>query len=550
PPNATDAVEAARAVDALCDRYEEALQRGEAPQIEAWLPTDGPTRAPALIELAELDLEHRLRAGEAVRAEDYRIRFPELRDEPAARRLDALEQRWRRDKPTKLAETGPDASPASGGLAPAQAFGRYRIVKVLGQGGMGTVYHAHDIQLHRPVALKVMRFGRDDPALIARFFREAQIAAAFTHPHLCPVYDFARQGDVHYLTMPLLGGEPLSAFLKREGRMDPVAAARLTAFTARAVHEAHRAGVIHRDLKPANVMLNERGEPVVMDFGLARRIDPVDARTTAPGALVGTPAYMAPEQIAGGTDAGGPAQDVYSLGVMLYEMLTGELPFGGDVLEVLKSALTGDPEPPSRRRPDLDPRLDRICLTAMSREPSARFPSMEAFAEALETWDQIDHSPPRRWRRATWLAGVAAVLLVILAGAGWWFRQHLAPPSTTSSPVQPGTDGFQAGDGWDGTSHWENSIQKRTIHVKITERTGERFLGIYTVNQGEYIWRIEGTIRPGMVEWRCTEAIHEAEPHPEAVEFGRFTGQVEGNQLNVRYQDNDSVAFLSLKQSK
>ena len=556
-PDATNSKVAARAVDSLRDRFESALRRGEAVRLETWLPADGPTRGAALIELAALELEHRLRAGEETCAEEYFARFPELRHEPAAGRLTAVEKRWRQDHlaPTltvHAAAAEPIVSPS---------FGRYRLVKVLGQGGMGTVYHAHDTQLDRPVALKVIRFDRHAPDQVERFFREARIAAAFTHPHLCPVYDFARQGDVHFLTMPLLSGEPLSAHLRRETRLAVSEAVRLAARIARAVHEAHRAGVIHRDLKPANVMLNERREPVVMDFGLARRFGPLDPRTTSPGALVGTPAYMAPEQIDGGSDAGGPSQDVYSLGVLLYEMLTGALPFEGSLHQILKDILGRDPEPPLRRRPDLDPRLDRICLTAMAKDPKARFPSMEAFAEALEAWGQAPAPPirsPLGRRRVGWLAGAATAVLVLLAMAGWWAWPRPVPSASSIPPAppvpvalanRPPDDGFQAGDAWDGTSCWEGDTYLYAIHVKIAERSGDLFRGTYTVEDGSYIWRIEGTIHHGAVEWRFTETVHEKDPRPE-IKSARVAGMVEGEKLHASYRDSDSTAILSLGSSK
>ncbi len=433
-----DSLAVAQEVDALCDRFETALRQGSAGALEQWLPIGGPARLAALVELAPLELEHRLRAGEAARAEDYFVRYPELRqDAKAAERLRAAERRSHKAEPhtigpaepptVELTPTRPVRPPGSGELrALPQKFGRYRVVKVIGQGGMGTVYQCHDSQLDRPVAVKVMRFG-DDSALVERFYREARIAAALTHPQLCPVYDVGESGGLHYLTMPLLAGETLAAHLRREGRLAERLAAQLAALIARAVHEAHQAGVLHRDLKPANIMLNERCQPIVMDFGLARRCGPLDPQTTVTSTLLGTPAYMAPEQMAGGSETSGPAQDVYSLGVMLYEMLTGHLPFKGSLQEILTQTLTRSAVPPSRHRPDLDPRLEHICMTALARDTKGRFISMEAFAEALEECAQAEE-PARADRRVRLLLGVVAVLTVVtvapLAVAVWSAVSH------------------------------------------------------------------------------------------------------------------------------
>ena len=305
-----------------------------------------------------------------------------------------------------------------------EVFGRYRVQERLGRGGMGTVYLAYDTQLERRVALKVLRFGYDPGGhLIRRFLREARIAASFTDPHLCPIYDAGEQDGLPYLTMPLLEGETLAARLGRRGSLPRREAVRLAARVARALAVAHRAGVIHRDVKPANVMIDGRGEPIVLDFGLARRDAPRDAVSTESGALLGTPAYMAPEQIGGDPEAVGSSCDIYGLGVMLYQMLTGRVPFNGSTHEIFRQTLTGVPAPPSRHRPDLGRRLDQICLTALAKRPGDRFATMDAFAGALEAELQDDGPPPssvahRPRRRAAWLASLA--VLAILSGTVAW----------------------------------------------------------------------------------------------------------------------------------
>jgi hypothetical protein len=556
-----DSLVVAQEVDALCHRYEDALRRGTAGLLDGWLPAEGAARAAALVELACLEFEYRVRGGEAVGAADYFNRYPELRADAAlAARLLAAERRLRsaalpatEPDETVSAATSPFPGPASRPLP--EDFGRYRILKVLGQGGMGIVYQAHDTQLDRQVALKVMRFGTDDPQQVERFFREARIAAAFTHPNLCPVYDAGQRQGIHYLTMPLLGGESLAAHLRREGHLPEKAAAALAAQIARAVHEAHRAGVLHRDLKPANVMLNERRQPVVMDFGMARRVGPLDPRSTAPGMLVGTPAYMAPERIDGDSDQSGPTQDVYSLGVVLYEMLTAQLPFDGTVSEILKQVLTRSPEPPSRYRPDLDPGLERVCLTALAKDPKDRHPSMEAFAERLEaclTADEPGRQPPRRGSRHP-LALIALLVGLVTASLGgasllaWYLHAPAAVVASTPATVAAPTDLFQAGSEWRGKYTWVGDPSNGgTAKVDITWRDGDRFRAVYSTTEGrDFSWDVEGTVKGTTVEWKFTANRLDNQP-PEVVEKAKVEGALAGKHLDARYRDSNSQAVLTL----
>jgi hypothetical protein len=257
----------------------------------------------------------------------------------------------------------------------------------LGKGGMGAVYLAHDTQLDRPVALKVPTFAADDDSqVLERFYREARAAATVFHPNVCPVHDVGEIDGVPYLTMGYIEGKPLGEFVAGCKGLTPRQAAALVRKVALALAEAHKRGVIHRDLKPANIMIDRRGEPVLMDFGLARRARPGDVRLTQQGATMGTPAYMPPEQASGDLSAVGPASDVYSLGVILYELLARRLPFTGDLMAMLSRVLLDDPPPPSQFCPGLDPELEGICLKAMAKKPRDRYPSMTAFAAALQDY--------------------------------------------------------------------------------------------------------------------------------------------------------------------
>jgi serine/threonine protein kinase/formylglycine-generating enzyme required for sulfatase activity len=279
------------------------------------------------------------------------------------------------------------ASPSSTPLDLPEQFGRYRITTKLGQGGMGSVYLAHDTQLDRDVAVKVPHFTpQDGPEIVERFYREARAAATFDHPNLCPVYDVGQLNGIHYLTMPYIEGKPLSEVIDPGKPILQRQVAAVVRTLALALEEAHCRGVIHRDLKPANIMATKYRELVIMDFGLARRLDRSDARLTRSGALLGTPLYMAPEQISGDHASIGPACDIYSLGVLLYEMLTGRRPFDGPVSLVLGLIMVMEPEPPSKFRPDLDPRLEAICLKAMAKKVKDRYATMADFAAALGDW--------------------------------------------------------------------------------------------------------------------------------------------------------------------
>src|SRR4051794_4160842 len=350
------------------EQYSVLWQGGRRPDLDAFLASAGPLTPRQLADLVCTDQRERWRAGDRVPVESYFARFPQLRSDSAlaldllyaevllqgasdptvdadlSRRFPDLAAALRVQVDQYRAQAAPPPTATDDRPLPPR-FGRYEVQRLLGRGGMGTVYLARDTQLNRQVALKVPMLD-GDPGRVRLFVREAQAAAALRHPHICPVYDAGEIAGRPFLTMAYLEGEPLSARVAR-GALPVAEAVRLVRTMAEALEEAHRAGIVHRDLKPGNVMLDGQGRPVITDFGLARNLAAVpDSRSGQ--AMVGTPSYMAPEQVNGTAGAGGPAVDVYALGVVLYELLTGARPFDGPLGTVLARITTDDPEPPSR----------------------------------------------------------------------------------------------------------------------------------------------------------------------------------------------------------
>lgn len=306
-----------------------------------------------------------------------------------------------------------DATP----LPVPKELGRYEIVGQLGRGGMGTVYLARDTLLGREVALKIPHFRHsDDPRRLERFYREARAAATLDAPNLCPVYDVGEIDGVPYLSMARIRGQSLSKLLASGRRFSQREAAQIVRLIALAVDRAHAGGIVHRDIKPSNIMLSETGEPILTDFGLAQRLELEDPRLTRSGVIVGTPSYMAPEQVDGDPETLGPACDVYSLGVVLYELLTGRVPFEGPLLSVLRQLGKDQPAPPSSHRKDLDPRLEAVCVKTIAKNPANRYPSAAALAEALDEYlagkPSVVPSRSRRRRLIRRIAAGAGLLLM------------------------------------------------------------------------------------------------------------------------------------------
>jgi len=271
-------------------------------------------------------------------------------------------------------------------LVAGESFGRYQVVRLLGKGAMGAVYLAYDGQLERHVALKLPILSNED--MTRRFYREARATASLRSPYICATYDVGDVHGMHFISMSYIEGKPLSHLIRGGELTDPVTIAEIIRKASLGLQKAHDDDLVHRDLKPDNIMVDVDGDPVLMDFGLARRLGD-DATLSKIGALIGSPAYMSPEQVAGDHSKVGQATDIYSLGVVLFEMLTGQIPFQGSVMSVLRQVADKEPPRPTSIVSQLNenPRfaaLEDCALKMMSKSPSDRFPNAAAVAAAME----------------------------------------------------------------------------------------------------------------------------------------------------------------------
>jgi tetratricopeptide (TPR) repeat protein/tRNA A-37 threonylcarbamoyl transferase component Bud32 len=481
-PNEPSPEDSTRVVELLA-RFEEAWDKYPPPPvIDHFLPPDGSSRRCVMIHLVHVDLERRLKASEPARVEDYLHRFPDLQANPAVV-LDLVmaeyRQRLRREpfpavedyvgrfpqlrdellarfgaehRAAALASTDLDPPlPSTGTQKPEGAVDTpsstpplevpgYEILGKLGRGAMGVVYKARHLQLNRLVALKMIR----DPHLagpeeVVRFLRETRAVARLSHPHIVQIYEVGEKDGLPYCALELVAGGNLAKKLAGTPQ-PPREAAELVETLARAMAVAHQQGIIHRDLKPGNVLLTPEGVPKVTDFGLAKLLEGEPGQhQSVSGAIMGTPPYMAPEQARGLTRQILAPTDVYALGAILYEMLTGRPPFQGQTRnETLLLVCTQEPVPPRQLQPEMPRDLENICLKCLQKEPRRRYADGVQLAADLRAFLNDEPVKARpvgivertvKWvkRRPTTAALIAVSVLGVLSVGGvaalYWTEQ-------------------------------------------------------------------------------------------------------------------------------
>ncbi|MDR3638192.1 MAG: serine/threonine-protein kinase [Isosphaeraceae bacterium] len=440
-------------IDESCDRFESSWRSGVRPELEAFLDgAQGQARQKLLRELLALDLEFRRGAGEHPDVADYITRFPDhtlvvesvfappasgfktrmaTRGGTGRSGIAVLDPVTEPDEALPRAELGPDARAALRDAG-------YEILGEVGRGGMGVVYLANKVALNRRCALKMILAGAHAGAAVsARFRAEAETIAHLQHPDIVQIYHVGEAAGLPYFELEYLPGGSLDKLLDGAPWPAPIAA-ELVEVLARAIAEAHRRGVIHRDLKPANILLDAESRPKVADFGLAKVLDTDDGMTKTQ-MVIGSPCYMAPEQAEGNSKLVGPTTDVYALGAIFYELLTGHPPFRAPTsLETLNLVRTADPVPPSRLQPGLPKAAETICLKCLEKPPARRYATADDLAEDLRRYTAgesiLAHPAPQweqawRWtrRRPTVMASAAVALLAlaVLLGGGLYYNARL-----------------------------------------------------------------------------------------------------------------------------
>jgi serine/threonine-protein kinase len=422
----------AQRIDEVCNHFDAAWRGGQRPRIEDFLQgIPDLERHRVLQELIALEVEHRHRAGEAPRPEEYQARFPSL----DLTGLTVLQEPLPGGDPFATV-VGEKTSPPDLALPPLRVVGDYELLEEIARGGMGVVFLARQRSLNRVVALKMILAGKlASAAEVQRFRAEAENAASLDHPHIVPIHEVGEHDGLPYFSMKLIEGGHLGQRLE-QFRGDPQSAARLVEAAAHAVHHAHQRGILHRDLKPTNILLDAEGRPHLTDFGLAKRLECAAGQTPS-GAIVGTPSYMAPEQARGEGKQLTTATDVWALGAILYELLTGRPPFKAATdLDTILQVVSKEPVAVRRLRPKVPRDLETVCHKCMEKDPKKRYGGAAELAEDLRRFlggEPVAARPLEmtgriiRWcGRKPVVAGLLAALVLVfltgLAGVLWQWQ--------------------------------------------------------------------------------------------------------------------------------
>lgn len=436
-----------------CAELSARLRAGETCRAEDYFsahPELGPDPSHALA-LIQAEWQARRELGQQPTVEELLARFPQWKEQLLAQ-FSTVSEESRVGLSSTTSDTIDDVSSRRGADFPIQSLDHHDVKEpALGEGAMGVVYKAWDPILHRHVALKRMKSGvLAGPEEVERFYREARSAARLRHPNIVPIYGMGLYRGEHCFTMALLPGGGLDS--RKKQYRDPRAAAALVEKIARAVQVAHDAGIIHRDLKPANILLDEQGEPLVADFGLAKLLE-ADVELTHLDDFAGTPLYMGPEQFPAGGGRATSQSDVWALGVILYELLAGQRPFSGQTWpEVAEQVRTVEPQPLRQLCPDLDPALEAVVLACLRKDVRTRYASAKDLADDLARWlrNEPPLPPPSRASRGILRGSTRAVILLGLAflltvsGAAVYFwppGQEVRPDGEEDAPLEVKPDG-------------------------------------------------------------------------------------------------------------
>jgi WD40 repeat protein len=599
-PDATPLIGERSARDDVAVQLRHLWQTGPAPDVRQLLRDGGPLDVDRVVEVLLVDQAERWQRGLAVTAEEYLSWFPQLAADPEQalalvygeyvvrkelgrapepgeflRRFPQHAVRFQQqlalhgalsdDGATRPAAATADVSPPEEKrLLPAVAG--YEILGELGRGGMGVVYKARQEGLNRVVALKMILAGQlASPQDVQRFQVEAAAAAELDHPHIVPIYEVGHDQGRHFFSMKLIEHASLASELPHL-RRDPRAAVRLLATVCRAVHYAHQRGILHRDLKPANILLDADGRPHVADFGLAKRLSGATALTQS-GAVVGTPGYVAPEQARGDRGAS-TAADVYSLGAILYALLTGRPPFqAATPLDTLLQVLEGEPPPPHSLNAAVDRELETVCLKCLERDPARRYESAAALADDLERWLKGEpisaravSTPERLWRwcRRNPAAVALVAFLVLLAAAsflvalGWRADRDIARANEARALEQQ--ERAEEAERDKTEKLWQTYLEQARA-VRFSGRIGQRFDGLKALAAAAKI-RPDPRLRDEAIACMALpdiRVVREWDGWPEgSVDFdldaagGRYARSHRDGTVSVRRLDDDTkIAHLN-----